>query len=51
MQILLHPDEWTEDGDETLAEFFNGLKTEHGLEFENSLKNETKHYVQAFGDD
>ena len=51
MQILLHPDEWTEDGDETLAEFFNGLKTEHRLEFENTLKNETTRYVQAFGDD
>lgn len=50
IQILLHPDEWTEDGDETLVEFFNGIKKEYGLEFEHTLKNETKHYAQAFGD-
>jgi hypothetical protein len=49
IQILVHPDEWTEGGDETLAEFFNGLKKEHELEFENTLKNETKHYANAFG--
>ena len=50
IQILIHPDEWTEDGDETLAEFFSGLKKEHELQFENTLKNETKHYAKAVGD-
>jgi hypothetical protein len=50
IQILIHPDEWTEKGDDTLAEFFNRLKNEHELEFENILNNETKHYGQHFGD-
>ena len=50
IQILVHPDEWTDSGDETLVQFFNGLKKEHELEFENILKAETKHYAIALGD-
>lgn len=49
VQILMHPDEWTKEGDETLVEFFNGLKKEHEIEFDKILYNETKHYAQAFG--
>ena len=48
IQILIHPDEWTDHGDVTLAEFFNKLKKDHELEFENTLSNEFKHYSTAF---
>lgn len=51
IQILVHPDEWTEGGDNNLVEFFNGLKIEHSLDFENTLNSETKHYACAFGID
>lgn len=44
MQILVHPDEWSEDGDKNLVEFFNKLKNEHSLQFVNTLNDETKHY-------
>ena len=49
MQILVHPDEWTEAGDDSLVEFFNGLKSEQKVDFENTLNNENKNYAIAFG--
>ena len=49
LQILAHPDEWTENGDQNLVEFFNQLKYEHEQEFIRTLSKETKHYAKAFG--
>jgi hypothetical protein len=49
IQILMHPDEWTENGDQNLVEFFNELKNEHNQEFLRTLRKETKHYEEACG--
>ena len=48
IQILTHPDEWTEDGDNNLVEFFKELQNEHNRLFINTLHNETKHYGETF---
>lgn len=48
LQILTHPDEWTETGSQKLEPFFAQLELEHQEEFSQTLKNETNHYHNRF---
>ncbi len=49
MQILLHPDEWSNNGYQT-KENFNSLSEEHLDQFKLTLKTETKTYANLFSD-
>lgn len=44
--LLLHPDEWTEAGEEA-QENFNLMQREHSARFEQCLKAETNHYSKV----
>ena len=46
IQILVHPDEWTEKGEEDVNPFFNELIGEHQKEFIETLDSETKHFSE-----
>lgn len=46
-QLLLHPDEWTDFGEDTNANF-NSLMNEHAQRFVSCLKSETNHYTKVF---
>ena len=46
IQILIHPDEWTEKGEEDVNPFFNELIEEHQKEFIETLDSETKHFSE-----
>ncbi len=44
IQILLHPDEWSLNGDNSDKEFFSEIINEHNQQFINTLDTETKHF-------
>jgi len=49
IQILLHPDEWTEEGDCGLDGFFKEIGLEHLEQFKVTLDEETSYYRETRG--
>lgn len=47
VQILLHPDEWSESGDSDNKKFFDDLREERARGFVEILKNETNHFAEV----